>query len=135
MAIPVVAVIDFECLQVNRQFAQRKRRYATRCKIKSRTALRFGPMHVVGMLVSHEQGQCSTKEHSHLGWVADRRLGCRAKHLKPGETPGCRTDEMPVLPPPDQRQSASGRLLQASGLCSPAAEVPLNALWQEIRKT
>src|SRR2546426_1138055 len=70
MAIPVVASIDFECLQVNWQFAQRKRRYATRCKIKSRTALCFGPMHVVGVLVSHEQGQCSTKEHSHLGWVA-----------------------------------------------------------------
>ena len=44
--------------------------HAARCEIKSRTALRLGPMHVIGMLVFHELAQCSTKKHSHLGCAA-----------------------------------------------------------------
>ena len=35
------------------QFSQRKRRHAARCEVEPRAALRLGPMHVIGMLVSH----------------------------------------------------------------------------------
>src|SRR5581483_2364659 len=76
MTVAVVA-INFECLQLDRQFAERKRRHAARCEIESRTALRLGPAHVIRMLVchEHEQEQCSTKEHGHLGCVA-RQASC-----------------------------------------------------------
>src|SRR6266487_962013 len=53
IAIAVVAV-NFERLQVHPQLAKRKWRDATRREIEPCTALRFGPMHVIGMLVSHE---------------------------------------------------------------------------------
>ena len=52
VAIAVVT-IDFEFLQINRQLAKRKWSHAARCEIEPRTALRLGPMHVIGMLVSH----------------------------------------------------------------------------------
>ena len=57
MAIPVVIAINFECLQLDWQFAERKRRYATRCEVEPRAALRLGeaPMHVVGVLVCQRQ--------------------------------------------------------------------------------
>src|SRR5436309_3438114 len=78
MTVAVVA-INFECIQLNWQFTKRKWRYAARCEIESRAALRLGPMHVVRMLVCHEQEQSSTKEHGHLGCVAAGHLACRAK--------------------------------------------------------
>ena len=53
VAIAVVA-IDFELFQIDRKFAERKRRHAARCEIEPRTALRLRPMHVVRVLVSHE---------------------------------------------------------------------------------
>ena len=53
VAVAVVAV-DFELLQINRQLAKRKWSHAARCEIEPRAALRLGPMHVIGMLVSHE---------------------------------------------------------------------------------
>ena len=53
IAVAVVTV-DFELLQINRQLAKRKWSDATGCEIEPRTALRLGPMHVIGMLVSHE---------------------------------------------------------------------------------
>ena len=106
MAISVVAAVDFECVQFDWQFAERKWRYATCCEIEPRTALRLGPMHVVRVLVRHERKQCSTKEHGHLGYGAGGHLACRAE-LQPGETPGCLTgsprrirpvaDKMPLL--------------------------------------
>jgi hypothetical protein len=39
---------------MDRQFAERKRRYATRRQIKPGVALRLRPMHVIRVLVSHE---------------------------------------------------------------------------------
>src|SRR6516225_5566184 len=59
VAVAVVTV-DFELLQINRQLVQRKRADAARREIEPRTALRFGPMHVIGMPVSHAttRGSC-----------------------------------------------------------------------------
>src|SRR6478736_651154 len=54
IAVSVVAAINFECVQMDWQFTKRKRRYAARGEIEPRTALRFGPIHVIGMLVSHD---------------------------------------------------------------------------------
>src|SRR5262245_66357676 len=54
IAVAIVAAINFECIQGNWQFTKRKRRYAARGEIEPRTALRFGPIHVIGMLVSHD---------------------------------------------------------------------------------
>ena len=58
VAVAVVTV-DFEFLQINWQLAKRKWSHAARCEIEPRTALRLGPMHVIGMLVSH--GCCGWK--------------------------------------------------------------------------
>src|SRR5258705_13192598 len=58
-AIAVVA-IDFELLQIDRQFAKWKWRHAARCEIEPRAALRLRPMHVVRVLVTHESVQCNT---------------------------------------------------------------------------
>src|SRR6476646_1004307 len=52
VAVAIVAV-DFEFLQINRQLAKRKWSHAARCEIEPRAALRLGPMHVIGMLMSH----------------------------------------------------------------------------------
>src|SRR6476620_8471150 len=54
IAVSVVAAINFECVQMDWQFTKRKRRYAARGEIEPRAALRFGPIHVIGMLVSHD---------------------------------------------------------------------------------
>src|SRR5436309_10705115 len=59
VAITVVA-IDFELLQIDRQFAKWKWRHAARCEIETHAALRLRPMHVVRVLVSHESVQCNT---------------------------------------------------------------------------
>ena len=56
VAVAVVAV-NLEVLQINRQLAKRKWSHAARCEIKSRTALRLRPMHVIGMLVSHTRAR------------------------------------------------------------------------------
>src|SRR5262244_633421 len=53
VAVAVVAV-DLEFLQINWQLRKRKWSHAARCEIEPRTALRLGPMHVIGMLVLHE---------------------------------------------------------------------------------
>ena len=53
VAVAVVPV-DFELLQIHWKFAKRKVRHAARCEIKSRAAQRLRPMHVIGMLVSHD---------------------------------------------------------------------------------
>src|SRR5206468_6772747 len=53
VAIAVVA-IDFELLQIDRQFAKWKWRHAARCEIEPHAALRLRPMDVVRVLVSHE---------------------------------------------------------------------------------
>src|SRR5580765_2757394 len=52
VAVAVVTV-DFELLQINRQLAKRKWSHVARCEIEPRRSLRLGPMHVIGMLVSH----------------------------------------------------------------------------------
>src|SRR5947209_5800124 len=53
--VPIaVGAIDFELLQIDRQFAKWKWRHAARCEIEPRAALRLRPMHVVRVLVSHE---------------------------------------------------------------------------------
>src|SRR6516165_5455306 len=54
IAVAIVAAINFECVQMDWQFTKRKRRYAARGEIEPRTALRFGPIHVIGMFVSHD---------------------------------------------------------------------------------
>src|SRR5436309_9438955 len=59
VAIAVVAV-DFELLQIDRQFANWKWRHAARCEIEPRAALRLRPVHVVRVLVSHGSVQCNT---------------------------------------------------------------------------
>src|SRR6478752_3995843 len=53
IVVSVVPAINFESFQIDWQFTKRKRSNAARCEIESRTALRLGPMHVIGMLVSH----------------------------------------------------------------------------------
>ena len=53
VAVAVVAV-DFEFLKIHWQVAKRKWRHAARCKIEPCAAPRLGPMHVIGLLVSHE---------------------------------------------------------------------------------
>ena len=72
IAVAVVAV-NLEFLQVNRQLAKRKWSHAARCEIKSRAALRLRPLHVIGMLVSHELAQCSTKKRR-PSWLCGIRL-------------------------------------------------------------
>src|SRR2546423_11942084 len=52
IAIAVVAV-NFELLQINRQLPKSKMRHTARREIERRAALRLGPVHVIGMLVSH----------------------------------------------------------------------------------
>src|SRR5439155_24617869 len=56
----VVVTIDFECLQMDWQFTERKGRYAARSEIESRAALRLGPMHVVRMFVCHKRERSLT---------------------------------------------------------------------------
>ena len=56
IAVAVVAV-DFELLQIYRQVSKRKWHDAARCKVEPRAAPRFGPMHVIGMLVFHDNGR------------------------------------------------------------------------------
>src|SRR5882724_5730252 len=52
--VPIAVVaIDFELLQIDRQFAKWKWRHAARCEIEPRATLRLRPMHVVRVLVSH----------------------------------------------------------------------------------
>ena len=53
VAVAIVTV-NFELREVDWQFAERTRRYAARREIEPCAALRLGPMHVIGMLVSHE---------------------------------------------------------------------------------
>ena len=52
IAIAVVAV-NFERLQIHWQFAKRKWRDAAGREIEPCAALRLGPIHVIGMFVSH----------------------------------------------------------------------------------
>src|SRR4029077_4064903 len=59
IAVAVIAV-NFELLQSDWQVAKRKWRHAARCEIETRAAFRLRPMHVVGVLVSHESVQCNT---------------------------------------------------------------------------
>ena len=54
IAVAVIASINFECVKMDWQFTKRKRRYAARGEIEPRTAPRFGPIHVIGMFVSHD---------------------------------------------------------------------------------
>ena len=53
----VICTINFELLQIHWQFAKRKWRDAAGCKIEPRATLRLGPMHVIGLLVSHDNGR------------------------------------------------------------------------------
>ena len=53
-AAVTVLAIDFEFLQVNWQFLERKCSDTTGGKIEPSAALHLGPMHVIGMLVSHQ---------------------------------------------------------------------------------
>src|SRR5215472_16807954 len=50
----VIRAINFERLQIHWQFAKRKWRHTTGCEIEPRATLCLRPMHVIGMLVSHE---------------------------------------------------------------------------------
>src|SRR5438874_11229817 len=78
IAVAVVTV-HFECLQMDWQFTERKGRYAARCEIESRAALRLGPMHVVRMLVCHERERSLTVKVEKLERSEERRVGkeCR----------------------------------------------------------
>src|SRR5206468_9635345 len=83
--------VNFELLQIDRQFAKRKWGNTARREIETRTTLRLRPMHVVGMLVSHELVQCNTnnetsrqvKKHSHCMFLAPKALSS----YEPGATP------------------------------------------------
>ena len=56
VAITVVAV-DFEFFQIYWQFVESKCADAAGGEIEPGAALRLGPMHVVGMLMSHERAR------------------------------------------------------------------------------
>src|SRR2546429_9990206 len=62
----VVVTIDFECLQMDWQFTERKGRYAARSEIESRAALRLGPMHVLRMFGGHQRERSLTVKSDQL---------------------------------------------------------------------
>src|SRR4029077_53220 len=91
-----VGAIEFEFLQINRQLAKKKWRHAARCEIEPRAALRLGPMHVIGMLVSHELSSV-TRRSTAIPAVGPAGILPAEDKLNQGGTPGCPTGKMPVL--------------------------------------
>src|SRR5215467_7127254 len=63
------------------QFAERKRRYAARCKVESRMAVRLGPMHVIGMLVSHDRDRSESGNQEIRKSISKMVLGFVASRL------------------------------------------------------